>query len=212
MGPRFKEKLRSCLAAVARIGVMLVAMGRPRCVQNNGPYCRARSQFPLPVIRELAEDVASRCEAQVAEEWLWKKRHVKLIDGTTVTMADTEDNQEAYPQQSCQKEGLGFPIARMVVMLSLATAMVNGMAMGPYRGKETGESALLRELLDQLDAGEIVLGDKYYCTYFMIALLVERQVDVVSLLHHARKIDIASRKRIGKNEYLITWQRPDRPS
>ncbi len=109
MGPRFKEKLRSCLAAVARIGVMLVAMG-------------------------------------------------------------------------------------------------------PYSGKETGESALLRELLDQLDAGDIVLGDKYYCTYFMIALLLERQVDVVSLLHHARKIDIASRKRIGKNEYLITWQRPDRPS
>ena len=90
-----KEELRSCLAAVARIGVMLVAMGRPRCVQNNGPYCRARSQFPLPVIRELAEDVASRCEAQGPEEWLWKNRHVKLIDGTTVTMADTEDNQEA---------------------------------------------------------------------------------------------------------------------
>ncbi len=207
-----KEELRSCLAAVARIGVMLIAMGRPRCVQNNGPYCRARSQFPLPVIRELAEDVASRCEAQVPEEWLWKKRHVKLIDGTTVTMADTEDNQEAYPQQSCQKEGLGFPIARMVVMLSLATAMVSGMAMGPYRGKETGESALLRELLDQLDAGDIVLGDKYYCSYFMIALLLECQVDVVSLLHHARKIDIASRKRIGKNDYLITWRRPDRPS
>ena len=91
--------------------------------------------------------------------------------------------------------------------------MLSGMAMGPYRGKETGESALLRELLDQLDAGDIVLGDKYYCSYFMIALLREEcQVDVVSLLHHARKIDIASRKRIGKNDYLITWQRPGRPS
>jgi hypothetical protein len=207
-----KDELRSCLAAVARIGVMLVAMGRSRCAQNNGPYCRARSQFPLPVIRELAENVASGCEAQVPEEWLLNKRHLKLVDGTTVTMADTEENREAYPQQSCQKEGLGFPIARMVVLTSMATAMVIAMAMGPYSGKETGELALFRELLDQLDAGDIVVGDKYYCSYFMIALLLERGVDVVSLLHQARKIDVGSRKRIAKNDFLITWQRPDQPS
>ncbi len=204
---------RSCLAAVARIGAMLIATGRPRCKQVNGPYCRARGQLPLPIVRQLAEDVAWQCEAQVPVEWLWKKRHVKLVDGTTVTMADTQENQEAYPQQSTQKEGLGFPIARMVVLLSLATAMATGMAMGPYSGKETGELALFRELLEQLNAGDIVLADKYYCTYFMIAMLhLERQVDVVTLLHHARKIDIASRQRIGQNDYLITWQRPSRPS
>ena len=126
-----KKEHRSCLAAVARIGVLLVAMGRPRCGQNNGPYCRARCRLPLAIVRELSEDVASRCEAQVSPKWLFKNRHVKLIDGTTVTMPDTEENQEAFPQQSCQKEGLGFPIARMVVLLSLATAMVQGMAMGP---------------------------------------------------------------------------------
>ena len=115
-----KEELRSCLAAVARIGVMLIACGRPRCAQNNGPYCRARCRLPVAVFEQLTLEMASRCEAQVPEEWLWKGRHVKLIDGTTVTMPDTEENQEAFPQQSCQKEGLGFPIARMVVLLSRA--------------------------------------------------------------------------------------------
>ena len=100
---------------------------------------------------------------KLPEEWLWKGRHVKLIDGTTVTMPDTEENQEAFPQQSCQKEGLGFPIARMVVVLSLATAMVSGMAMGPFQGKETGELAHLRELLDRFEAGDIALADKLYC-------------------------------------------------
>lgn len=208
-----KKELRSCLAAVARIGVMLVACGRPRCAQNNGPYCRARCRLPVGVFEQLTLDVASRCEAQVPEDWLWKGRHVKLIDGTTGTMPDTQENQEAFPQQSCQKEGLGFPIARMVVVLSLATAMVSGMAMGPFQGKETGELARLRELLDQFEAGDIALADKLYCTYFMIALLRERKVDLVTLLHQARDADAEIRggKRLGKGDYLITWHRPDRP-
>jgi len=208
-----KQEARSCLAAVARIGVVLVAMGRPRCVQNNGPYCRARCQFPLPVIRELTEDVASRCEAQVPEDWLWKNRHVKLIDGTTVTMPDTEENQEAFPQQSCQKEGLGFPITRLVVIISLATAMVSGMSLGPFQGKETGELARLRELLGRFEAGDIALADKLYCAYFMIAMLKEANVDLVTLLHQARDADAEIRrgKRLGKGDYLMTWHRPDRP-
>ncbi len=207
-----KEEARSCLAAVARIGVLLVAFGRPRCAQNSGPYCRARCKFPVAVVEQLTVDVAWRCEAQVSHDWLWKERHVKLVDGTSVTMPDTEDNQEAYPQQSCQKEGLGFPIARMVVLLSLATAMVSGMAMGPFSGKETGELALLRQLLDQFDAGDIALADKLYCSYFMIALLVDHKIDLVSLLHQSRKVDMRCGKRLGKGDYLITWQRPDRPS
>lgn len=209
-----KEEQRSCLAAVARIGVMLVAFGRPRCAQNSGPYCRARGRLPVAVLEELTREVAATCEAQAPEEWLWYGRHVKLIDGTTVTMPDTEENQEEFPQQSCQKEGLGFPIARMVVIISLATAMVGGMSMGPYQGKETGELAHLRELLDRFEAGDIALADKLYCAFFMIALLLERRTDVVTLLHQSRDVDAEIRrgKRIGKGDYLITWYRPDRPS
>lgn len=208
----FKDEQRSCLAAVARIGVMLVAMGRPRCAQNSGPYCRARGRLPLPVIEHLTFDVAVRCEAQVPEKWLWKGRHVKLADGTTVTMPDTEKNQEAFPQQSCQKEGLGFPIARLVVLLSLATCMTSGMAMGPFKGKETGELALLRELINQLDKGDVFLADKLYCIYFLIALLLDRNVDLVVRLHQSREVDYRHAKRLGKNDHLITWKRPRQPS
>ena len=137
---------RSCLTAVGRIGVMLVVMGRPRCAQNNGPYSRARGRLPVAVIERLALDMATRCEQQVPAECLWHGRHVTLVDGTSVTMADTEENQEVFPQQSCQEEGLGFPIARLLVLLSLATGMLQGMAMGPFQGKETGELALFRDL------------------------------------------------------------------
>lgn len=209
-----KEEQRSCLAAVARIGVMLVAFGRPRCAQNNGAYCRARCRLPLAIFEQLTQDVAARCEAQAPYEWLWKGRHVKLIDGTTVTMPDTEENQGAFPQQSCQKEGLGFPIARLAVVISLATAMVSGMSMGPYQGKETGELARLRELLHLFEAGDIALADKLYCSYFMIALLRERKTELATLLHQSRNAEDELRrgKRIGKGDYLITWYRPDRPS
>jgi putative transposase len=208
----FKEEQRSCLAAVARIGVMLLAMGRPRCAQNSGPYCRARGRLPVAVIERLTLDAASRCEAEVSEKWLWKGRHVKLADGTSVSMPDTEANQEAFPQQTCQKKGLGFPIARLVVLLSLATGMTSGMAMGPYAGKETGELSLLGELSDQLDEGDVFLADKLYCTYFLMAMLLQRKVDVVVSLHQARKIDRRQIKRLGKHDCLITWQRPGRPS
>ncbi len=116
-----------------------------------------------------------------------------------------------YPQQASQKEGLGFPVARMVVLMSFATAMLSGMAIGPYSGKETGELALMRELLDQLNPDDILLTDRYYCSYFMIALILERNIDFVARLHHARKQDAYRTKRLGKNDFLIEWQRPQRP-
>lgn len=206
-----KEEQRSCLAAVSRISVLLVALGRQPCAQNNGAYCKARAKLPEIVIERLATRVADGCEKKVPEDWLWKGRHVKLADGTTVSMPDTPENQEVYPQQAAQQEGLGFPVARMVVLMSLATAMVCGMAMGPYSGKETGELALLRQLVDHLDANDILLTDRYFCSFFMIAMLLAKDIEFVARLHHARKEDAYRIKRLGKRSYLVEWPRPDKP-
>jgi len=205
------DEARSCLAAVARVSVLLVQLGRGPCCRNNGAYCRARAKLPEKVIQRMAIQVAVGCESKLPRRWLWHRRHVKLADGTTVSMPDTEENQKAYPQQAAQQERLGFPIARMVVLMSLASAMVCGMAMGPYSGKETGELALMRQLLDQLDDQDIFLADRYFCSYFMIVLLLARGVDVVSRLHHARKEDTYRIKRLGKGDYLVEWPRPDKP-
>ena len=207
----FKEEQRSCVAAVARVVVLLVVLGREPCSSNTGAYCRARAKLPEKVIQRLTTEVAEGCERQVPGDWLWHGRHVKLVDGTTVSMPDTPENQAAYPQNSAQKEGLGFPIARMVVLLSLATAMVAGMAMGPYSGKETGEPALLRQLLDTFEEGDVLLGDRYYCSYFMIALVRELGVDVVVRLHQNRPADFRRGKRLGKEDHLVEWLRPVKP-
>jgi len=168
-----QKEHRSCAAAVARVITLCIALGREPCSDDTGVYCRARARLPLVLVQRLTCHVADLAEAQVPEAWLWKRRHVHLIDGTTVSTPDTPALQADFPQAATQKPGVGFPLIRMVVLLSLATAMVHGMAMGPYAGKETGETALFRQLLDRLQAGDVVLADRYFCSYFMIALLRE---------------------------------------
>ena len=207
----FKDEQRSCVAAVARVVVLLVALGREPPSGNTGAYCRARAKVPASVIRRLVCETADGCERRLPDEWLWHGRHVKLVDGSTCSMPDTEKNQAEYPQHNAQQEGLGFPIARFVVLLSLATAMVCDLAIGPYSGKETGETALLRELLSRLEPGEILLADRYYCTYFMICLLLEAKVDIVTRLHQHRTVDFRRGKRLGAGDHIVEWLRPPRP-
>jgi hypothetical protein len=206
----FKEKQRSCLAATARVVVLMIALGR-QCSDNSGAYCRARARLPLVVIQILTLQTADRCEALVPESWLWKGRHVHLVDGTTTSMSDTPANQAEFPQPPTQEPGLGFPMIRMVVTFSLATAMVSAMTLGPYEGKETGETALLRRLLDRFKPGDILLADRYMCSYFMIALLQELNLDFVVRLHQARKSDLRRGRRLGPGDYLVVWHRPQRP-
>jgi len=207
----FKDEHRSCVAAVARVAVLLVALERGPCSSNTGAYCRARGKLSEKVIRQIAVSVGQGCERKLGKDLLWHGRHVRLVDGSTVSMPGTLENQEAYPQNPQQKEGLGFPIARVVVLLSLATGMLTDMAMGPYAGKETGESALLRSLLGGIDRDDIVLADRYYCSYFMMALLQELGIDLVARIHQRRKVGFCRGRRLGKEDHVVTWDRPKRP-
>lgn len=206
-----KQEQRSCVAAVSRIIVLLVALGLEPCSKTSGAYCKARSKLSEKVIRRLVTDLAKGCEDELPQHWLWHGRHIKLADGSTVSMPDTEENQEQYPQQASQQEGIGFPIARIMVLFSLATGMVTDMAMSCYTGKETGEAALMRELLDRLDPDDILLTDRILCSYFMIASVLSGKRDFVGRLHQTRKIDFERAKRLGQGDHLVTWQRPKKP-
>ena len=207
----FKQEQRSCVAAVARVVVLLVSLGRKPPSANTGAYCRARSKLPVAIVRRLTLSVGQGCEQRVPQGWLWRGRHVSLVDGSCASMPDTPENQKVFPQPTSQQEGLGFPLVRLVILLSLATGMLTGMALAPYAGKETGETALLRELLDYLQPGEVVLADRYFCSYFMIAMLLERGVDVVTRLHQRRSADFRRGQRLGQGDHLVVWTRPVKP-
>lgn len=205
------HKDKSCRAAVLRTAVLLLALERGPCASDTAAYCRARAKLPVEVLRRLAVDVARNLERAAPAAWRWHNRPTYLVDGTTLTMPDTAANQEAYPQSPNQKKGIGFPILRLVVLLSLATAAVYGMAMGPYRGKETGETALLRQLLEQLTAGDVLVGDRYYCSYWLVAMGQQRGVDVVFRLHQKRKYDFRRGQRLGDGDHVVVWHKPKRP-
>lgn len=206
----FKEEQRSCVAAVARVVVLMVSLGR-RVSEDTGAYCRARAKLPYAAIRQLAVDASKRCERSIPQDWLWHQRHVYLVDGTTLSMPDTEANQAVWPQPKSQKKGLGFPLARMVVLMSLATGMILDTEMGPYRGKETGETALFRKLLKHFVPGDIFVADRYMCSYFMIALAMALGVDCVVRQHQMRTTDFRRGRRLGNGDHIVRWSRPQRP-
>ena len=205
------HEAKSCHAAVLRVAALLIALKRTPCTEDTAAYCRARAKLPACVLRRLTLEVGRNLEQEIPSAWLWHGKHVQLVDGTTMTLPDTEENQRAYPQLASQKRGLGFPIIRMVVLLSLATAALQGMAYGPYQGKETGETALLRQLLADVPAGHVLLADRYYCSYWLVALALAAGIDVVFRLHQLRDYDFRRGQRLGQDDHVVSWRKPQRP-
>ena len=154
---------------------------------------------------------AEKIEAGASDDWLWKERRVSLIDGTTSSMPDTPRNQTALPQANTQGVGLGFPIVRMAMIISLATGVARDTALGPYKGKGTGEPALLRALLDGLATDEIVLGDRYFGSFFMLESLMHPEVDGLFRIYQGRKFDFRRRRRLEVEDHLVSWAKPPRP-
>lgn len=202
----------SCQDAVALELSARVALGQAPCSLNSGPYCRARQRLPLKLIERLGREVAVRVCARQRPGWLWRDRHVKLIDGATVSMPDTLDNQAHFPQNREQKPGLGFPLARLVAVVSLSCGAVLEWAIGACEGKASGETALLWTLLHRLERGDIVVADRCYAGYFMIAQLLSLGVDVVIRQHQRRHTDFRCGQRLGVRDHVAIWARPKCPA
>jgi hypothetical protein len=198
----------SCQDAVARLMAWRVARGKPRCSTDTASYCEARKRLPKELLRQLTRDVAGEMEQRAEQEWLWKGRPVKIVDGCTAMMADTPTNQAAYPQNSEQKPGLGFPIARLVVVFSLATAAVLEAVVAPTVGKKMGETTLFRGLLAFFRTGDILLGDRLFAGFRDLAECLRHGVDVVARQHSTRCTDFRRGRWLGTRDHVVTWRRP----
>lgn len=238
----FAKEHRSCSAAVMRIALLWAKQGRRVLHTNNGDYCRARLKIPFGAVRQIACSLARRVELavdlqaleapglsdqeqlddqserQLASEVIARCKtpakigRVLMIDGFTVTAADTPENQERWPQNPAQKEGLGFPIMRCLALVSMTTGMLIDLVEAAYSGKQTGETSLARQLFDQLRPGDVVVADCYLCTYFIVAACLQRDAEIVMKNHHKRSDDPDGCFRYrGNAERVVTWQRPKRP-
>lgn len=202
----------SCQDAVARGVSARVALRQAPCSLNTGPYCKARLRLPLELVARLGREVGERLIAGQPRTWLWRGREVKLVDGTTLSMPDTEANQARFPQNHEQRAGLGFPLARLVAMVSLSCGAVLQWALGPCEGKETGETALLWGLAQKLRCGDVLIADRCYAGYFILAWLIQLGVDVVIRQHQCRHTDFRRGRRLGARDHVVSWVRPQRPA
>lgn len=201
----------SCRDAVSRFAAWLIAQGRRACSTETGAYCTARDQLPEAACHRLVCRTGKDVEDAAPPDWHWKGHRVRVVDGSTITMADTAENQKQYPQSKSQRPGCGFPIARIVVIFSLAVGTVLEAASGQYKGKQTGENSMFRVLHEALATGDVVLADRYFSGWFDLALLVERGVDAVIRKHQLRPTDFRTGIRLGRDEHLVCWPKPQRP-
>jgi hypothetical protein len=198
----------SCRAAVARLIAYRVSRGQRPCSAETGAYCQARKRLPEGFFAAVARKTGQALDGNAKERWLWKGRRVLAYDGSTVSMPDTAENQQAYPQPPQQEPGLGFPLARIAAFFSLSCGAVLDLAICSNAGKGHSELGMLRKLWDLLRPGDIMLADRYMCAWHEIFLLKQRGIDSVTRLHHCRRSDFRRGKRVGKGDHIVEWPKP----
>jgi hypothetical protein len=165
-------------------------------------YCQARQRLPSDILPRLRGALAARAEHA---RQLWKGFGVKVVDATGISLPDTQNNQRAYPQSAEQKPGCGFPLLKLVGVFSLATGALLDYAKG---NKHQSELGLFQRLLDTFWPGDLVLADRGFSSYALMALLWRRDVHSLLRLNHARRRDFRQGKCLGKYDRLLVWNQP----
>ena len=198
----------SCQKAVNGWAAQRAADGLSQCSVRTGAYCRARQRLPVEMVKTLTHETGRLLSQKALAQWKWRGRAVKLVDGTGLSMPDTPDNRAVYPQSKEQAPGVGFPLARLVLVACLATGAALGAAMGPHSGKGNSELSLVRTLLDSFEPGDVMLADALYCSYFLIAMLQEKGVDMLFEQNGSRITDFRRGKRLGARDHIVRWLKP----
>lgn len=182
---------------------------RTAATVTDSAYVQARQRLDLQTLRLIQGQATWHLErnATKAERWL-EGRSVKIVDGTSFSMPDTAANQAAWPQPTGQKEGCGFPVAKLIGLFSLASGALLEHAVDP---RYVHDSQLFRSLWNRLEIGDIVLADRAFCSYGAMASLLRRGADSVMRLHQLRKVDWRRGQRLGTGDRLVTWSKPKQP-
>lgn len=192
----------SCQEVVARLLARLAPLGQ-KASTNTAAYCRARQRLDQKALDGVFEDLSAKAGALAPREQGWCGRKVKLCDGSSASMADTQNNQASYPQPTSQKPGCGFPVMRLVVLFSLSAGTVIAYAKDALR---VSERELFHRLWPNLEEGDIVLADRGFCSYADFWLLLQRGVDAVMRKHQRRGKSSVEEKQLGKNDRLMRWK------
>ena len=200
----------SCREVVRQLQALFGLEGGPPISEEDGAYCRAKARLPLAQFGEALAATAQKAEQLVDALSFLKARPVKVVDGSALTLlADTPKNRGAYPPIQCQANQPSFPMMRFVVLFSLLSGAILAVAEGSLA---VAELSLLAQLSSHLVKGDILLGDRGFGCYTVIAWL-QHVLSVDFIGRTRRKIDGRRRlKRLGRNDWLIQWKKGPMPS
>ena len=201
------EANTSCTKALGLIQAWSRGAGLPVPTGGSSGYCNARQRLDESFLKTIFETITASLNRSVRPSDLWHGHPVKAIDGSSVLLMDTEQNQAVYPQPDTQKTGCGFPMMGIVGVLNLSH--------GGWEGFETcdqrlHDSTTAPRLLKHVHAGDILLADRAFCSYEFLARLLEKGAHGVMRLHQKRHefLDWRRGKKIGPNQRLVTWLKP----
>jgi len=195
----------SCREAIRQAQGLCLASGHLPPPETTSPYCQARRGLPLERLQEMHDGLVQEARAATAAQDLWLGREVLVVDGSCVTAPDTAANQQAFPQQSAQKPGCGFPIIRLVALLSLTTGLLVAWASGHWRQHEL---TLLQMLWDHLPPGSVLLGDRGFGSWGLLAQCLRRHVAAVFRVKGSVRGDFRRGRRLSRHERLVIWRKP----
>ncbi len=201
------EANASCSKAVSLIQAWCDDSDLPRPSADTGAYCKARSRVKLAFLRIIRARVNSHLRSRIRPEDKWRGFTLKSLDGSSVKLMDTEENQEIYPQPSSQKPGCGFPVMGIMGVLNHAHGGWEDFAVGP---QSAHDAPVAHKLFGTFSAGDLVCGDRAFCSYENIAGIRKTEAHCLMRLHQARHraLDLRKGKRIAKNQRLVTWAKP----
>jgi hypothetical protein len=192
----------SCQETLAKFLAWLKREKGKEASSKTTAYCKARLRLSGDDIQEVHRQVAQNIEAEAQDKHSWLGKRVRVIDGSSVSMPDTEANQARYPQPTSQKTGCGFPVMRIVGVFSLATGVLLDVAKSALN---VHERTLFRSLWDGFAEDDIALADRGFAGFSDFHYLTEIGCDVVMRNHQNRGKGMAKLKRLGKNDRLVQW-------
>lgn len=195
----------SCGQAVAEVQHWRQQSGQRPPSADTSSYCKARRRLPQELLDGVHRHLVATLDRQMPSQWLWHGRVAKAVDGSSVQLPDTPENQRAYPQPPTQREGCGFPVMQFGAILNLCTGAWEHLVLSSM---DFGDHTLLDAAFDHLTPGDVLVADRAFGSYEMMARLGQQDIAMVARHHHGRKLDWRRGKKVGPDQRIVVWEKP----
>lgn len=198
----------SCRDVMKQVAMLFALQGRS-IDENSSAYCQSRKLILQGLLQQIYSHTAQAAFRWAPSSTRLQGRRLKALDGTSARLADTPENQTAFPQPGSQNSGAGFPVMKIVALFCVSSGAILGHATGNLW---MSEISLAAQLINSLTDGDVLIVDRGFCNYALAALLGRNKIDVIARVPTTvRHIDFRHGKRLGTKDALFTWKKSKRP-